>query len=119
MASQKKYHLRKSLGQCTECETSLSEWEQLLCLNCSKNKRLKQRLWHNENRDRDNQKQRLKYAELKLRVYALFGNKCNCCGETEQDFLSMDHEGGWGKDHRASLKAKGKSIGNEASIGSF
>lgn len=36
----------------------------------------------------------------KGRVYAALGNACACCGETIVEFLSIDHVGGWGREHR-------------------
>ncbi len=32
-----------------------------------------------------------------------YGKKCICCGETVAAFLTLDHEGGNGNDHRKSL----------------
>lgn len=42
-------------------------------------------------RSRWNAMYRRKGQEHKLDVFKHYGNKCNCCGETELLFLSMDH----------------------------
>lgn len=36
-------------------------------------------------------KAREKYQKLRLDVLKLYGGKCTCCGETETDFLTLDH----------------------------
>lgn len=38
--------------------------------------------------------------KLKHAVFAHYGNTCACCGDTTFEFLSVDHVGGWGKDHK-------------------
>lgn len=44
---------------------------------------------------------RLRQAMLKDDVYAAYGGYvCNCCGETEPCFLSIDHVNNDGADHR-------------------
>lgn len=40
---------------------------------------------------------------LKARVYQAYGNKCKCCGESEQCFLTLDHVNNDGANHRRSL----------------
>lgn len=90
------------------------------CQNCWHiEKRERHRAWRESNRDHHREYQRLnmrryvaemppeKYAEFKARnaqkaqlrrdkfrmiVFAAYGGyKCSCCGETEPDFLSIDH----------------------------
>jgi len=36
-------------------------------------------------------------------VIEAYGGKCACCGETQYEFLSIDHVAGGGRKHRASL----------------
>lgn len=60
-----------------------------------------------EIRDRNNKKRRERDAEHKLRVYNHYSNydiKCNCCGEREMDFLSIDHINNDGNTHRKVVK---------------
>ena len=42
-----------------------------------------------------------KYSELKNEVFQAYGGyQCACCGETEPMFLTIDHVGNDGADHR-------------------
>lgn len=49
-------------------------------------------------RKRDNTKiwQRNRYKLLRELVIEKYGNKCNCCGETIKEFLTIDHINGGG-----------------------
>lgn len=40
---------------------------------------------------------------LKLKVFEAYGSCCNCCGETNFGFLSVDHINGGGNLHRKSV----------------
>ncbi len=44
--------------------------------------------------------QRAKRARYKALVYDHYGRKCNCCGETEILFLSVDHVNNDGNTHK-------------------
>ena len=45
-----------------------------------------------------------KYIEsIKIKVYEHYGNKCNCCGEEEIKFLSIDHINNDGAQQRRSI----------------
>lgn len=48
----------------------------------------------------------VKRYQLNLRLNALqmYGNKCECCGEETEWFLSIDHKGGGGARHRRQLR---------------
>lgn len=54
-------------------------------------------------------RQRAKLLTKKHRKEVLdhYGNKCNCCGETEQDFLTIDHINNNGAKHRIEIKNSG------------
>ena len=41
--------------------------------------------------------------ELKEKVFDALGRVCSCCGESEPAFLTLDHVGGGGKEHRKKL----------------
>jgi len=45
---------------------------------------------------------------IRAEVLESYGGKCECCGETEKDFLGMDHINGGG---REDLKRLGKGWG--------
>jgi hypothetical protein len=42
-------------------------------------------------------------VKVKAEVYAALGSRCACCGEDNQEFLSVDHIHGDGKIHRALI----------------
>lgn len=42
-------------------------------------------------RERARTSARESYRRLRLKVIALYGGACTCCGETESDFLTLDH----------------------------
>lgn len=43
-------------------------------------------------------------AKRKADVYAHYGDRCACCGEAEQKFLTIDHIDGNGNAHRREIK---------------
>lgn len=49
---------------------------------------------------------------LREKVLAAYGNCCACCGETENEFLTVEHVGSWGAKHRREdgWKARGGSL---------
>jgi hypothetical protein len=55
---------------------------------------------------------RLAYAKsVKDLVFNHYGGyKCSCCGETEENFLSIDHINGGGNDQRKILGAGGYAL---------
>lgn len=44
---------------------------------------------------------------LKLQIFEVYGNKCNCCGESTFEFLQIDHVFGGGTKHRKELGGSG------------
>lgn len=45
-----------------------------------------------------------KDRELRRRAIEIYGGKCECCGITGYEFLTFDHVGGWGAQHRAETR---------------
>lgn len=45
--------------------------------------------------------------QLKLELINAYGGKCNCCGETNWIFLTIDHIAGGGNIHRKNIKRTG------------
>jgi len=80
-----------------------------LCAACYTAPLIRRRLELNPGIDH---KTRAKYmiskrAQLKQEFLEAYGRKCACCGETTEEFLSLDHVNGGGKAHRDRLKSVG------------
>lgn len=54
--------------------------------------------------------ERKEYANLKQTVVLGYGGKCECCGETIPEFLTIDHKNNNGAKHRASGGAIGAKL---------
>lgn len=69
------------------------------CINCVR-LRAKKRYASNLSRSREyvNHKQR----ERRTKVLKVYGEFCQCCGETQYEFLGIDHIDGGGQEHRRS-----------------
>lgn len=61
--------------------------------------------WYNKHRDRICKSRREQHHQNKLMVFEYYGNTCKCCGESNHEFLTIDHINGGGIKHR-------KEIGN-------
>jgi hypothetical protein len=48
-------------------------------------------------------------TNLKNEVLGMLGGKCECCNETEPEFLCVDHRFGGGSKHRRELRQMGQS----------
>lgn len=67
-------------------------------------------------REQFKESQRRTYQSLRIEVLGHFSSdgipRCACCGETEIEFLHIDHVNGDGADHRRRVKAEtGKTLG--------
>lgn len=60
-------------------------------------------LYHN-NKESRLQKKFLRRQALKKQVLLAYGGKCACCGETQIEFLTIDHIHGGGHQHCKMLK---------------
>ena len=68
------------------------------------------REWGNRNKERRNETNKRSNQKLRREVLAAYGNRCTCCGETEQDFLAIDHKDGGGNIHIKKLHKQGMSF---------
>ena len=59
--------------------------------------------WRKENPDKANAVYRRYRARLKREVVEGYGGACACCGETEMAFLTLDHVGNDGAEHKREL----------------
>ncbi len=53
--------------------------------------------------ERTREAQRRSHAKTKREAMEAYGGVCACCGETEPDFLSIDHMNNDGAEHRRQL----------------
>ena len=64
------------------------------------------RKYNLKNRDKINEMSRLRKARQRLEVLKHYSNgtlSCDCCGELEYDFLTIDHVNGGGRKHREEI----------------
>ena len=85
---------------CRQCGAEERRGGSRYCHTCQAARR---REWYQN--DPDNRARRLASntagnIALRNEVYAAYGNKCLCCGESEPLFLTIDHIDGTGADHR-------------------
>lgn len=67
----------------------------------------KQKIYLIKNKEKHNKSRRDLDLKRKLKVYNHYSNyniQCNCCGEKELDFLSIDHVNNDGNVHRKTMK---------------
>src|SRR3972149_7809370 len=60
--------------------------------------------WRKDNAERVRERQRNRFIRLRLEVLSRDSQgvpRCACCGETENQFLSIDHINGKGKEDRS------------------
>lgn len=65
------------------------------------------RQWKINNPERYKYHHNLYNQNRKRRVIEAYGGRCQCCGETEMSFLSIDHINNDGGTHRRELKSRG------------
>lgn len=61
--------------------------------------RRKAREYEHQHRDKCLRAYARRRAKVRLAVFSHYGLKCACCGESEYDFLSIDHINGGGRKH--------------------
>lgn len=130
----KRYQDRIEQGLCPKCgKNEVIQSDKLIqCEEC----RAKQRKWNVQGRDRRRsaglchkcnkpavdgfthceehmEKARQRWRDYRTKVLEYYGKMCDCCGETIEQFLCIDHINGGGKGHRKELEAQGiKSHGS-------
>jgi hypothetical protein len=63
--------------------------------------------YRDENRERRRIQVRIKYRKYRRLVINHYGGSCACCGESNMEFLAVDHINGGGNKHRTEL---GRSV---------
>ncbi len=90
----------KAAGLCTNCGKAPAAPDKTKCHPCF----VKLSEYHKQHRERlldyYRERGRQKAAALRAEVLAAYGGVCVCCGEVQQEFLSIDHINGGGNAER-------------------
>jgi len=81
----------RASGKCIQCQRPAIGF----CLACKANRR--------------DYFKRIRYSN-KDTVFLHYGNKCNCCGETSKEFLTVDHVNNDGTKFRRNYGLEGSSF---------
>jgi hypothetical protein len=93
-------------------DTSTKDGHHYDCSDCSKkrnrrdyrkhilNRRKSSLTWKWNNMDKVLQWQKAARLALRSKILAGYGGRCTCCGETEEQFLTIEHINGGGRKHR-------------------
>jgi len=90
---------RESAGLCVYCGKTSPENGKKGCSICLADKVQK----NNKSVKNNGERTKAYRQKLKLDVLEKYGNKCNCCGENNPFFLSIDHVNNDGNQERRSL----------------
>jgi len=110
----------KILGyHCRDCGIEINETTSFrsylktknhICKQCdSKKKQISNKKLYDNNKDSSKYKQTKSETGKKFRtnqkqkIINAYGGKCICCGETNKEFLTIDHINGKGRQHRREL----------------
>lgn len=103
MYSKEVYQERKESNLCTNCGTKPPLKDNLRCSSCREH----QLKCYRRNKERYNEKVRLHHRKLRQDALDAYGGpRCVCCGETQFEFLTIDHERGDGAEHRKQIRRK-------------
>ena len=72
-------------------------------------RRAKAKAWYYKNREAILAGKQAATLAVKKEIVAAYGGKCQCCGESHIEFLTIDHMNGDGTAHRA-VTGKGRKI---------
>lgn len=78
---------RKAQNLCVHCGKNPPDLGMISCINCNAKRNNQQKNWSKNNKDRT----KLYYRRIKKKVLDKYGEKCNCCGESNFMFLTIDH----------------------------
>lgn len=77
------------------------------CKDCVKRKASEHRKQHKEQNNRTKLRYYYKLRTEAIRHYSNGTMKCNCCGESHDEFLTIDHVNNDGAAHRKTLNTRG------------
>lgn len=92
-----RYQRRKQKGLCVLCGSQPARAGKSSCAACTPKAALRIRSW---------------IRRCKIEVMQAYGGCfCACCGESNLEFLSIDHINGGGRQHLLRLRQEGKNMG--------
>src|SRR5262245_17032688 len=80
------------------------------CIACKAANAKSMALWRSRNLEHSKAYQRGFIKKLRQEVLDHYGGCCACCGETQLEFLSLDHKNGGGCKHRNEIKRRGANM---------
>ena len=100
---------RKRLGPtpCSECGEPLPEIRSPKMLHHAECLAAYERRHTQTHRDRKNEVRRRSNRALRDQILDYYGRQCCCCGESQDQFLTIDHIEGGGNAHRREIKRLG------------
>jgi len=107
---------RRAAGLCTRCGVSFEPSSakngrpHVQCPDCRSRLSSYAMEWRNGRLDGNRAYQRNFNRRRRQMVYDRYGGKCVCCGETQFEFLAIDHINGGGKKHRSDEGIRGSSV---------
>ena len=120
ISDRERYYTRKKQGICTRCGTNKARIGKTLCQICQikHDKVTKKSLSKRLLEDPFLKKRKYQQSQINLRRYSVklkelvikkYGGKCQCCGETEPIFLTIDHVNNDGAIERKKRREYGNS----------
>ena len=101
----RRYKALIGAGLCMDCRKKVGKGHSR-CPNCMKIQRER----YHKNGDRERQLSRERHFKDKVAAFEAYGGPvCKCCGETELEFLSIDHINGDGAAHRKEMAKNSNS----------
>ena len=84
----------------------------LVCDKCGTSKPIKAFGWTKKHRSAACVSCQRKHANIVLRnkVLAAYGNRCACCGESNTEFLTIDHIGNWGHQDKGARSRRSQVL---------
>lgn len=62
--------------------------------------RARHQKWYQSHKELSNERAKANHRALRQLVIEHYGGKCQCCGDTQPEFLAVDHINGGGRKHR-------------------
>jgi len=110
----------RSGGYCRPCWNEwMRQWRARNPIKHNKDAAERQRQWRLRNPLLAKERARNYCRRIKERAFAVLGDRCECCGETEPRFLQIDHVNNDGAAHRRALGMRRHGREPKAIMGAF